>query len=177
MNSLGEILRQQIDDMKFLHIATTLFLLVTPATAGQVETTQLLDLIESTGTTVSFNTNTFDESCVGKAGYYSFEADVEDLFVVCSDNVDTDDPDALWEAVAHEATHVMQACLGGLVFDQEYLPRTFREIERKAPHYAKLLDDKYTGKDTALEAEAFWMELQPPAEVINYFNQACFSQE
>ena len=127
--------------MKALHIATTLALLVTPAAAGQIETQELLDLIESTGTTVSFNTTTFDEFCVGKEGYYSFDPDVEDLFVVCSDNIDTDDPDAPWESVAHESTHVMQACSGGLVFDQKYLPRTFRKIERKAPHYAKLLDE------------------------------------
>ncbi|MFM7314066.1 MAG: hypothetical protein ACKO0M_13020 [Cyanobium sp.] len=149
-----------------------------PAQAGTVEADQLLGMIESTGTTISFNSNKFDPDCAaGKAGYYVFEAKVQDLFVVCKENINVKDGDELWETVSHEATHVMQACNGGLVFEESYLPRTFRELDRKAPHYSKLINDQYTGAAATHEAEAFWMELQPPADVLAYFEQACLKEK
>ena len=148
-----------------------------PTQAGTVEAYQLLKMIESTGTTVSLNPNSYDESCKDKAGYYVYEPKVQDIFVVCTDQVNVKDSDELWEIVSHESTHVMQACNGGLVFKESYLPRTFRELERKAPHSAKLIDEKYTGDATALEAEAFWMELQPPAHVLSYFEGTCLNKK
>jgi hypothetical protein len=44
-----------------------------------------------------------------------------------------------------------------------------------APHYAKLIDLGYPSGDQRLEAEAFWMELQPPATVISLFRSLCGS--
>jgi hypothetical protein len=75
--------------------------------------------------------------------------------------------------MAHESTHIMQACRGGSVIADDSMPRTFRELRTIAPHYAKLIDRSYPSSDQRLEAEAFWMELQTPDNVIALFRQLC----
>ncbi len=53
------------------------------------------------------------------------------------------------------------------------MPRTFSELRSIAPHYAKLIDRSYPSSDQRIEAEAFWMELQPPQAVISLFRRLC----
>jgi hypothetical protein len=159
---------------KFIAAAFAALALATPAQAathGQV--IQLLKTIEQTGTKISFNSNAFDKSCNDNAGYYVYKQGVSDLLVVCTDQVDIRNPSALWEVAAHEATHVMQTCIGGLVFGERELAGTVRELNTYAPHYAKLVRDDYQAKDAPLEAEAFWMEMQPVQDVIGYVRAAC----
>ena len=137
------------------------------ATKGEIS--DLADAIEATGTEIVLT------NCKEKAqGHYFFDPNSKvDRLTICKNHVDMADHDEVWEVLAHESTHVMQACMGGLVFSESDLPRTFRELQSKAPHYAKLLDNDYRGDHVAVEAEAFWMELQPPAHVIGYVKEAC----
>jgi hypothetical protein len=95
--------------------------------------------------------------------------------VLCRNVVNLADVEAVWEVMAHESTHIMQACTGSTAIAVEYLPRTFRELRTMAPHYAKLIDRDYPSSDQRLEAEAFWMELQAPTTVINLFHSLCAS--
>ena len=160
---------------KVIAILTILLTLPLQSHAGGPETEEMINLIKKTGTTVSINTNKFDPECNDRAGYYTFEKGKEDLFVICEDQVDMDDSAEVWEVVAHESAHIMQACSGRKTyFDVKYLPRIFRELQSKTPHYANLIDNTYHGRDASSEAEAFWMEIQPPSDVINYFKEACF---
>ena len=146
-----------------------------PVSAGSFDDSKnLINLIESTGTQVSFNQNSFDKHCPGKQGYYVFEKDVQDILVVCRDQIDENDPHAVWEVLSHEATHVAQACVGSTLFANEYMPRIFRTLSTKAPHYAKMIDHQYSGDHAMFEAEAFWMELQPPSTVLAIVDKACF---
>ena len=83
----------------------------------------LTDLVKQTGTTVEAR----DCNREGLQGYYHFDPDQDiDLLVVCKDNVDMSDSDAVWEVVAHEATHVMQACMGAVSYTHLTLPTILR---------------------------------------------------
>jgi len=132
----------------------------------------LANLIEETGTKI------VGKTCRdGQAGFYEFDADKKlDQLVICNNNVSADDNDALWEVLAHEATHVMQACLGNTVLKEEFHPRMWREIDSKAPHYSKILNSSYSSGTSINEAEAFWMELQHPDLVTELFKLSCFKQ-
>ena len=132
----------------------------------------LTDLVKQTGTTVQ----AADCNTPGLQGYYRFdkEADI-DLLVVCKDNVDMSDSDAVWEVVSHEATHVMQACMGGPLLKDSYVPRVLRELQETAPHYYQTLQ-QYRGDHKRVELEAFWMELRAPSDVHEFLDFACFEQ-
>jgi len=132
----------------------------------------LANLIEESGTKI------VGKNCPNnKAGYYLFDPDKKiDELVICDNNVSEDDPDALWEVLAHEATHIMQACTGSTAFKPEYHPRVWRDLDAKAPHYSKILSTSYSSSTSVNEAEAFWMELQTPASVIGLFEYLCFKQ-
>ena len=91
----------------------------------------LTDLVKQTGTTVEAR----DCETERLQGYYQFDKEAGiDLLVVCKDNVNMSDSDAVWEVVSHEATHVMQACMGGPVLKDTYVPRVLRELQETAPH-------------------------------------------
>jgi hypothetical protein len=87
--------------------------------------------------------------------------------------VDLGDLEAVWEVMAHESTHIMQSCTGSTAIADERMPRTYRELQTLAPHYAKLIDTRYPSSDQRLEAEAFWMELQTPDLVLALFRKNC----
>ncbi len=155
-------------------VLTCLLGIESPVLAGSFnDSRQLISLIKSTGTVVSFNNNSFDKACRNKAGYYQFIKDVNDVLVVCTDQVNTDDPNELWEVLAHESTHVAQTCLGSMLFQETYHPRIFRSLATKAPHYAKMIDQQYSGNHAIAEAEAFYMELQTPSDVLSVVRKAC----
>ena len=149
-----------------------------PAKAGSdQDSKRLIELVQGTGTQVSFNTNEFDKNCKGKHGYYTFTKDKEDLMVVCNGQTDTKDPDEVWETVAHESMHVAQACVGQKpLLPPKYHPRLLRELRTLAPHYAKQLVG-YSGAAQLKELEAFWAELQTPSRIIELFKIACYNQD
>jgi hypothetical protein len=107
------------------------------------------------------------------AGYYENDGKGLDRLVICKRNVDLGDLEAVWEVMAHESTHIMQSCTGSTAIADERMPRTYRELQTMAPHYAKLVDTRYPSSDQRLEAEAFWMELQTPDLVLALFRKNC----
>lgn len=107
------------------------------------------------------------------AGYYENDGRSIDRLVICKRNVDLGDIDAVWEVMAHEATHIMQSCTGTTAIADVQMPRAYRELQTLAPHYAKLIRSEYSSGEQRLEAEAFWMELQTPQLVMELFRRNC----
>ncbi len=130
---------------------------------------RLEELINAAGT----ETQVRDDCQPNHAGYYERDGKGIDRLVVCRNSIDMADVEAVWEVMAHEGTHVMQACTGGTALQDTQIPRTLRELRSLAPHYAKLLDEGYPPQHQRLEAEAFWMELQTPELVIALFEHNC----
>ena len=132
---------------------------------------RLKDLISNTGTTVDF----IKCGVVKYYGYYHFDAEKKiDNLVICKNTVDFNDPDAVWETLAHEATHTMQACIGGPIIKDSRVPRVLRELQELTPHYYRLLQS-YDGSHKRSELEAFWMELRTPEFVVDMFVQHCYT--
>jgi hypothetical protein len=126
-------------------------------------------LVANTGTNIQAI------NCPGKEqGSYRYDKEAGiDLLIVCANNVDMTDPDAVWEVLVHEATHVMQACYGGPVIKDTYIPRILRQLQTTAPHYYAILN-QYRGDHKRVEIEAFWMELQTPATAFDWFKDYCY---
>ena len=155
-------------------LASALLLSTPVLAASWADVGQLGRMVEATGTVLSKNTNDFDARCVDNQGYYTFNKSKDiDLLVICVDNLDTKDPDAIWEVLSHEAIHAAQYCYQGPLFKDEYLPRMWRTLKSDAPHYAKTLDG-YPDLRRRLEMEAFYSELQPASFVMATFQHACF---
>ena len=155
-------------------LASALMLSTPVLAASWADVGQLARLVEGTGTTLSKNTNAFDPRCVNNQGYYSFDKSRNvDVLVICTDNIDTKDPNAVWEVLSHESIHTAQACYNGPLFKDVYLPRMFRTLKTDAPHYTKLLNE-YPDNHRRLEAEAFYSELQTTSFVIEAFKKACY---
>ena len=131
----------------------------------------LTSLVEETGTVVEAI-----DCPEGRLGFYQFDKQNNiDRLVICKNNVDTKDPDAVWEVVSHEATHVMQACHGGPVIADNYVPRVLRELQETAPHYYATLQ-QYRGDHKRVELEAFWMELRTPQVAADWMLTYCYTE-
>jgi hypothetical protein len=141
-----------------------------PAEAASLEDIRQLEvLINATGVV----TQVSDQCPANHAGFYERDNEGRHRLVLCRNVVNLADVEAVWEVMAHESTHIMQACTGGPAIADESMPRTYRELRTRAPHYAKLIDFGYPSSDQRLEAEAFWMELQDPQTVINLVRTLC----
>ena len=143
----------------------------TPAMATSwTDVNQMVELVKGTGTDVA--AIVCDDE--GVMGFYNYQPEKDiDVLVVCKDNVPMNDPDAVWEVVVHEATHVMQACQGGPILKDTYIPRVLRELQTTAPHYYQTIQ-QYRGDHKRVEIEAFWMELRTPAVAMNFMNKYCY---
>ena len=95
-----------------------------------------------------------------------------DRLVFCTNNLDMEDVSAVWEVLSHESAHVMQACQGGLIWQEQYHPRMLRNLKNVAPHYYQILQE-YRGGDKMIELEAFDMELKTASEVKELFYDVC----
>jgi hypothetical protein len=143
------------------------------ARASSVEDIRQLETLINAGGTRTL----VSSSCPpNHAGYYENDGKRINRLVICRRNVDLSDLDSVWEVLAHEATHIMQTCVGGAVLADAQMPRTYRELQTMAPHYAKLINAAYGSGDQRLEAEAFWMELQAPQRVLEMFRSSCASR-
>ena len=133
----------------------------------------LTELVSGTGTEILLS----DECNQGIHGYYQFSSTRRiDNLVICRNNVDMTDPDAVWEVLVHEATHVMQACNGGPIVKDTYLPRMLRELQETAPHYYNILQG-YRGSHKRAEIEAFWMELRSTDTPIQWIQDFCYRDD
>ncbi|MEB3183435.1 MAG: hypothetical protein VKN15_03485 [Cyanobacteriota bacterium] len=154
-----------------LALALPLLMAGTAAAASLEDISTLERLVNAAGVV----TLVADDCPPRHAGFYERDAAGRHRLVLCRNGVDLGDVEAVWEVMAHEATHIMQACRGGSVIADDSMPRTIRELRTMAPHYAKLIDRSYAPADQRLEAEAFWMELQTPGQVISLFRRLCGS--
>ena len=118
-------------------IAGLAFAAPLPAFATSWEDVNLLkELISHTGTKVLLQSCERDDTY----GYYHFDPSNDiDTIVICSNVVDHNDSDAVWETLAHEATHTMQACFGGPIIEDKIVPRVIRELQELTPHYYRIL--------------------------------------
>ena len=150
---------------------TGIFALVPSSYAdSQKDIELLIGYVEQTGTKVQKS-----EKCGSSVmGFYQAPTQDEtgDRLVFCSNNINFNDNSAVWEVLAHESAHVMQACNRGLLWKAEYHPRILRGLKEQAPHYAQILN-QYRGRDKMIELEAFDMELKPASEVITLFARFC----
>jgi len=160
---------------RLLGSLVVLLLAMPSLAATQVDIDTLLEAVRQTGTELDVN----NDCEKGLQGYYEFEDKKVDRLTICSNNVDMDDPDQVWEVYAHEVTHIIQACDAaedGKAFDDAYFPRIYRELQQLNP---SSVDDTalYGSWNQRQEIEARYMELQPPKEVIDFFYASqCFKQ-
>jgi len=88
-----------------------------PAQAASLEDIrQLENLINTSGT----ETIVSGDCPPNHAGYYENDGRTIDRLVICRRNVDMGDVDAVWEVMAHEATHIRQLCDGLKVLRREF---------------------------------------------------------
>ena len=155
-------------------IAGLAFTIPVPAFATSwQDISKLKELVSGTGTKVLL------QNCVesGIYGYYEYSPQNNvDTLVICSNTVDRKDPDAVWETLAHEATHAMQACVGGPIVEDEFTPRMLRELQELTPHYYRILMS-YSSSQKRTELEAFWMELRHPQFVFTKFTESCYTKK
>ena len=144
-------------------------LLLPAAMAGTwTDIDALKEAVGKTGTKV------VERRCDDKSmqALYEFEKDKIDQITICINNINKDDPDEYWEALAHEATHVMQACTGDYAIDDKYISRIYRELQSVNPTSVADIQ-AYGSWDKRQEIEARWMEFQQPADVIDLLIRNC----
>jgi hypothetical protein len=132
-------------------------------TMADVET--LIQTITALGTKVKAG------NCEQK-NLYGFYDPQKDLMVICVDSLAGKDPSILWDTLAHETTHKMQACIGGFVMPPTHVPAMIRELKAIFPETLKDLDGYPLG-EVRFELEARWMELQTPDTVLQLLVNAC----
>ena len=135
---------------------------------------ELIGLVKQTGTKVLTSSD-----CEANVSGFYIPPDRDgtgDKLVFCTNNLDLKDTSAVWEVLAHEVVHVMQACAGGPIWKDIYHPRLLRGLKEQAPHYAEILN-QYKGEDKLLELEAFDMELKTAREVKELFVNICMQQK
>lgn len=145
-----------------------------PAQAQSVaDVRELVDLIKGTGTEVVHDTCDNPDMY----GFYVFDKEKGlDGIVLCSNKIDMEDSTAVWDTLAHESVHVMQACnKGENIVKLEKHPTILRELQSSAPHLYGALQG-YTGRHKLMEAEAFWMMLRSPDFVKEWFTDFCYKQ-
>ncbi|MEB3270374.1 MAG: hypothetical protein VKJ44_01830 [Synechococcus sp.] len=141
-----------------------------PAAATSLEQVrQLENLINASGT----QTVVSSDCPPDHAGYYENDGHRIDRLVICRQQVDLGNLQAVWQVMAHEATHIMQSCAGSAALPDALMPRLSRELSTLAPEATRLIQAAYSRAEQRLEAEAFWMELQPPALVLELFRRTC----
>lgn len=162
------------------HLLAVLLLVITPfpaLAASWTDINAMSDLVERTGTKIVQSNCAKELSKEGFQGFYIYSKEQNlDHLVYCTENLDTNDPDAVWEVLSHEGTHIMQACFGESILKDEYVPRILRHLQTFAPHYYKLIQEDYANEHQRLELEAFYMELQEPSVVMDFFKSSCLKQ-
>ncbi|MFM7312240.1 MAG: hypothetical protein ACKO0M_03575 [Cyanobium sp.] len=154
-----------------------ILLLPGPASAAtQVDIDTLVEVIRSAGSEV------VERKDCGKnlLGYYQYEEKKVDQIVLCTNNIDVNDTDQVWEVLAHETTHIMQACDsldGGMAFEESFFPRIYREVQELSPSSIDDTAAHYGTWNKRQEIEARYMELLPAKDVIELFQSSlCFKQ-
>ena len=132
-------------------------------TMSDMET--LLKTLSALGTTVKAG------NC-GRKNLYGFYVPKGDQMVICADSIADKDPAIVWDTLAHEATHKMQACIGGYLMPSTHVGAMLRQLQAIFPETLKDLE-AYPSHQMRFELEARWMELQTPDTVLQLLVAAC----
>ena len=112
----------------------------------------------------------------GVLGYYEFEKYKVDQVVICRNNLLADGPNAqarYWKLLAHEATHIMQACLGTTIFGPiQHRDMSYVLLDKEEDSY-RAIHGLYVKRDEGAEIEARWMEMQSKDYVIQELGRHC----
>ena len=112
----------------------------------------------------------------GVLGYYEFEKYKVDQVVICRNNFLEYGPNAqerYWKLLAHEATHIMQACLGTTIYGPiQHRDMSYVLLENDYDTY-RTIHTSYAKRDDGAEIEAFWMQSQPKDYVIQELGRHC----
>ena len=92
-----------------------------------------------------------------------------DRIVICRAH---GDPAAVWDTLAHEATHRMQACRGGSITRPELQPAMARTLARTHPEELVSLGAYPPGQRLA-ELEARYTAKLEPAQVLQLLQRYC----
>ena len=139
------------------------------------ETAVLEKLIRETGTKI-IERNDCEK---GMQGYYSFEnirgKGRVDEIVICKNNYLLGNPTAeeYWRLLAHESTHMMQACVGSKLYGSYQLRDMSYELLEKDRSSYETIHKAYNSSNEDFEIEARWMELQPKQFVIDTLKKYC----
>ena len=105
----------------------------------------------------------------GVLGYYRFEKNKVDEVGICRNNLGEFGPNAderYWKVLAHEATHIMQACLGTTIYGPiQHRDMSYVLLENDYDTY-RTIHTSYAKRDDGAEIEDFWMQSQPKDYVI-----------
>jgi hypothetical protein len=144
-------------------------LLLAPCQAARadsmVDVQGLLQALRSAGTEIAAG------NC-NRKGLYGFYQPKGDQMVICLDNFSQTNPGYLWDVLAHESTHKMQACIGSYIMPPTHVGRMIRELRATNPETLKDLA-AYPSAQFRQELEARWMEQQAPQDVITLLKAAC----
>ena len=114
----------------------------------------------------------------GVLGYYRFEKYKVDEVGICRNNLGEFGPNAnerYWKVLAHEATHIMQACLGETIYGPiQHRDMSYVLLDNDYNNY-RTIHSSYVKRDDGAEIEAFWMELQSKDYVIQELGRHCHS--
>ena len=136
------------------------------------KTASLEKLIKNLGTKIKDK----DDCEPGLLGYYMFEKYKVDEVGICRNNLGEFGPNAqerYWQVLAHEATHIMQACLGTTIYGPiQHRDMSYVLLENDYDTY-RTIHTSYAKRDDGAEIEAFWMQSQPKDYVIQELGRHC----
>ena len=101
----------------------------------------------------------------GVQGYYLFEKisgnKTIDEVVICNNNYmfNKPTPTEYWRLLAHESTHIMQACLGTNLYGSYQIKDMSYELMDQDENSYRTIHSTYTSSKEDNEIEARWMEL------------------
>ena len=91
--------------------------------------------------------------------------------VLCANNL-KDDPERVWETLAHESAHVMQHCRRQPIFERDRLGLDFLLASHQSPELFKAVG-QYHPRQHRTEIEARIVQGLPAEEVMNLFRRSC----
>ncbi|MCP9839785.1 hypothetical protein KBY93_03940 [Synechococcus sp. J7-Johnson] len=105
----------------------------------------------------------------GQRGLQGLYHPSSETIVVCRVH---SDPVAVWNTLAHEATHRMQVCRGGPITDPRHHRAMAATLANRAPLEWRSLQS-YPPRERLSELEARYTAQLPPDQVIQLFDRYC----
>ncbi len=117
---------------------------------------------------VTHGVSVVQQDC-GQRGLQGLYHQASDTIVICRTHAD---PLAVWNTLAHEATHRMQVCRGGPITDPRHHNAMASALARWAPIEWHSLQN-YPARERLGELEARYTARLPPEQVLQLFERYC----